>query len=152
MSSWNRLSFFANIRPSNVQKEFSFFAFLCVFSSLMMNCRNFVRSSVIKMLSLLFLRFFFFDLRILITPLISSNSSWQVDYYQYCINLGKNKSKRVIITIFLKIITKTRMSLCKRKCKNNPRTYPNLKKSSSSSYIYLWNQCVRFPPLERCIW
>ena len=52
--------FFANIRPSNVQKEFSFFAFFCVFSSLMMDCRNFVRSSVIKMLSLLFLRFFFF--------------------------------------------------------------------------------------------
>ena len=53
-------SVFANIRPSNVQKEFSFFAFFCVFSSLMMDCRNFVRSSVIKMLSLLFLRFFFF--------------------------------------------------------------------------------------------
>ena len=52
--------FFANIRPSNVQKEFSFFVFFCVFSSLMMDCRNFLRSSVIKMLSLLFLRFSFF--------------------------------------------------------------------------------------------
>ena len=51
------LFFFTNIRPSNVQKEFSFFAFFCAFSSLMMDCRNFVRSSVIKMLSLLFLRF-----------------------------------------------------------------------------------------------
>ena len=52
--------FLVNIRPSNVQKEFSVLAFFCVFSSLMMDCRNFVRSSVIKMLSSLLLRFFFF--------------------------------------------------------------------------------------------
>jgi hypothetical protein len=45
--------FFANIQPSNVQKEFSFLVFF-VFSSLMMDCLNFVRSSVIKMLSSLF--------------------------------------------------------------------------------------------------
>ena len=62
--------FFANIRTSNVQKEFSCFAFFCVFSSLMMDCRNFVRSSVIKMLSLLFLRFFFFiKIRVFYLPI-----------------------------------------------------------------------------------